>query len=97
MLNDNRPALPDLEAPEVLRDSRLRLAFRPADPARADDQLVTDLSANDMISIGNKLRRGQVVIDFAGGFGEPRRLALSPAEMLMLYSAIEKFMAEMPK
>jgi hypothetical protein len=91
------PRIDTLGSSAILTDTRIRLTFAPERPEARVVALEKEVRAAMVEKLASMMQLGKVHIQIKAGFGAERKLVLAPAEMVMIYDLVDRFIAELPR
>lgn len=95
--SEQDPRVDPLGNTAILTDTRIRLTFAPARPEARVVALEKEVRAAQVEQLAGMMQLGKVHVQIKDGFGAERKLVLKPAEMVMIYDLMDRFIAELPR
>lgn len=91
------PRVDPLGSSAILTDTRIRLTFAPERPEARVVALEKEVRLAQVEQLTGMMQLGKVHIQIKDGFAPERKLVLKPAEMVMIYDLVDRFIAELPR
>lgn len=85
-----------LKAAAILTDTQIRIAFAPQNPKSRITAMKVDVREKQVQDLALYTSTGTVHLQIKAGFGRERHMELTLPEVLLLRTALEKFVMQMP-
>lgn len=85
-----------LGAAAILTDTQFRLSFLPHDEKAPAKALQFTARAAKMEQLSSQMLVGKVAVQIKAGFAPERVMEFTPAEIVLLMDAFDKFITELP-